>query len=77
MSVIAQLPNANSEFSAQEIVEKSKSMEGKDFSPSHSVQMLKFLSEKGLIFKNKHGKYLFAVPLMSDFINRQLEICSH
>ena len=33
--------------------------------------MLVSLSNSGLVFKNRHGKYSFAVPLMGQFINRQ------
>jgi len=35
--------------------------------------MLALLSEAGLIYKNRHGKYSFAVPLLGDFIRRQSE----
>jgi hypothetical protein len=35
--------------------------------------MLASLSESGLIYKNRHGKYSFAVPLLGDFIKRQDE----
>ena len=69
--VIAQLPNCESEFTAQEVVERSRLAEFKSFSPSHVNQMLATLSEAGLIYKNRRGKYSFAVPLLSGFINRQ------
>jgi hypothetical protein len=29
------------------------------------------LANAGLLYKNRHGKYSFAVPLMSGFIQRQ------
>lgn len=70
LSVIAQLKNHNSEFTVQEIVELSKARLGTPFSPSHTNQMLGKLIESGLIFKNRHGKYAFAVPLLGDFILR-------
>ncbi|MCH8961272.1 MAG: ATP-binding protein, partial [Bacteroidetes bacterium] len=69
--VIAQLPNCESEFTAQEVVERSRLAEFKSFSPSHVNQMLATLSEAGLIYKNRRGRYSFAVPLLSGFINRQ------
>ena len=33
----------------------------KGFSPSHVSQMLVALGDAGLIYKNRHGKYAFAV----------------
>ena len=71
LTVIAHLDNCDSEFSIQEIVEKSKELLEKPFSPSHISQMLVTLSDAGLIYKNRHGKYLFAVPLLGRFILRQ------
>ena len=71
MRLIAHLPNADKEFAIQEIVELSKTAEGvKSFSASHVTQILKNLTEKGLIYRNRHGKYMFAVPLMAEFIRR-------
>lgn len=71
MNLIADLPNAESEFSVQEIVEVSKESGDKPFSGSHINQMLSSLVTSGLVFKNRHGKYAFAVPLLSHFIQRQ------
>lgn len=71
MIVVASLPNAESEFSVQEIAEASKATGEKPFSSSHVNQMLGSLVSSGLVFKNRHGKYAFAVPLLSHFINRQ------
>ena len=33
--------------------------------------MLGNLSDAGLLYKNRHGKYSFAVPLLGQFILRQ------
>ena len=33
--------------------------------------MLGNLSNAGLIYKNRHGRYAFAVPLLGQFIRRQ------
>jgi len=74
LNLIAELDTADSEFSVQEIVEVSKRNGGKPFSGSHVNQMLGSLSGSGLIFKNRHGKYAFAVPLLSRFIKRQSEL---
>lgn len=70
--VIALLENCNEEFTVQEIVEVSKSALDKPFGSSHVNQMLAALSGQGLVFKNRHGKYSFAVPLLGNFINRQI-----
>lgn len=71
MSIIAQLDNCDAEYSVQEIVEKSKTSSEKPFSNSHVNQMLSTLSNTGLVYKNRHGKYSFAVPLLGQFIRRQ------
>lgn len=71
LSVIAMLENSDSEFTVQEIVELSKKLSTKSFSSSHTNQMLSSLCDAGLIYKNRHGKYSFAVPLLDKFIKRQ------
>src|SRR5437870_8871625 len=71
LALIARLPNADAEFTVQEAVRASKEGPGKEFSSSHANQMLAVLTEAGLIYKNRHGKYSFAVPLMAQFILRQ------
>ena len=71
MKVIATLDTANAEFTIQEIVSASRKVLKKAFSPSHATQILSALLEKGLVYRNRHGKYSFAVPLMGDFISRQ------
>ncbi len=72
--IIAQLDNSEEEFSVQDIVELSKKDMKKPFSPSHVNQMLSSLSTAGLIYKNRFGKYSFAVPLLGQFILRQQKI---
>jgi type II secretory pathway predicted ATPase ExeA len=71
LALIASLPNADEEFTVQDVVEQSRQRAGKSFSPSHVNQMLAALGDRGLIYKNRHGKYCFAVPLMAQFIRRQ------
>jgi hypothetical protein len=36
--------------------------------------MLSSLSEAGLVYKNRHGKYSLAVPLLGQFIIRQTSV---
>lgn len=68
--VIAQLSNANEEFTAKEISNKSNEVLEKPFAPAYVVNSLIKLTIQGLIFKNRRGKYSFAVPLLADYINR-------
>lgn len=71
LSVIAKLESCEDEFTVQEIVEKSKEGRSKPFSSNHVNQMLASLASQGLVFKNRHGRYSFAVPLLGKFIVRQ------
>ena len=71
LSVIARLENADAEFTVQEISEKSKALLKSSFSASNANQLLVKLSDAGLVYKNRHGKYSFAVPLLDRFILRQ------
>lgn len=73
LSVVAELPNCDEEFTPTEVVDKSKELLAKPFSASHVNQMLAKLAENGLVYKNRHGKYSFAVPLLGQFIRRQRE----
>lgn len=70
LSVIASLENCEEEFTVQEIVVAAKSI-ANPFGSSHVNQMLATLSDAGLVYKNRHGKYAFAVPLLGKFILRQ------
>lgn len=71
LKVISILEHCDNEFTVQEIATKSKDVLEKSFSPSHTNQMLASLANKGLVFKNRFGKYSLAVPLLSQFIRRQ------
>lgn len=75
LHVIAKLPDKDEvdAFSVQEVVAHSKTMLPKPFSGSHVNQVLNKLIELGLIYKNSHGKYCFAIPLFAGFIRRQME----
>jgi len=72
LRVIASLDTCDSEFTVLEVVETSKVMLEKPFGSSHVNQMLSSLSDAGLVYKNRHGKYSFAVPLLGEFILRQV-----
>lgn len=68
--VVAQLDRPDEEFTIQELTEKARESLPKSFSPSNANQMLASLAEKGMIYKNRFGKYSFAVPLLGRFILR-------
>ena len=71
LSVISKLKNSENEFTVQEIVEESRKTTDNPFSSSHVNQMLVALTTLGLVFKNRHGMYSFAIPLLGQFIKRQ------
>jgi hypothetical protein len=71
MRVIASMPNSDEEFSVQDIVQASRTLLKRSFNPSHATQILQALAEKGLIYRNRRAGYCFAVPLLSQYINRQ------
>jgi hypothetical protein len=68
--VVAQLDNGDKEFTIQELTEAAKGLLIKAFSPSHANQILASLAERGMIYKNRLGRYSFAVPLLGRFIIR-------
>ena len=70
LSIIAQLDNSEGEFTVQEIVASAKRM-ANPFGSSQVNRMLLHLTNSGLVYKNRHGKYAFAVPLLGQFILRQ------
>ncbi|GMV26535.1 MAG: ATPase [Phycisphaerae bacterium] len=72
LQIIAGLPSDGEEFSVKEVVAASKT-QPKPFSSSHVNQMLASLAAVGLVYKNRYGKYSFAVPLLADFIRRQAD----
>ena len=71
--VIANLGNGDNQFTVQEIMAKSAEMLEKPFGRSHINQLLTSLISAGLVYRDRHGKYLFAVPLMADFITRTMK----
>ncbi|RDC54361.1 ATP-binding protein [Pedobacter chinensis] len=70
LMIIASLPNADSEFTNKEIADKSIELKN-IFKTAHINNSLLKLIEAGLIFKNRRGKYSFAVPLLANYIKRQ------
>jgi Mn-dependent DtxR family transcriptional regulator len=72
--VVASLENCDGEFTVQEVSEMSARMLDKRISPSQISQMFLKLSDAGLVYKNRHGKYVFAVPLLGQFVKRQMQL---
>lgn len=68
--VVAHLDRPDEEFTILELTEMAKTLLPKGFSPSNANQMLSSLTERGMIYKNRLGKYSFAVPLLGRFIRR-------
>ena len=68
--VAARLEKNEEEFTIQEIVDRSGELLVKPFRSSHINQMLSKLADQGLIYKNRFGRYSFAVPLLAGFILR-------
>lgn len=72
MWVIAQLKNCESEFTVQDVIKQAQAVLEKPFGNSQVSQMLSSLSAAGLVYKNRWGKYSMAVPLLDQFILRQM-----
>jgi hypothetical protein len=75
MMVAALIPGTRREFTVQEVVQTSLEALGKKkktFSAASAGMMLKTLSELGFVFRNRRGKYSFTVPLLDEFIVRQM-----
>ncbi len=71
LRVAASREEPDSEFAVRELAERSREVLDKPFSPSHIHQMLGALASRGLVFRNRYGRYSFAVPLFGRFIRRQ------
>ncbi|HVA46025.1 MAG TPA: ATP-binding protein [Pirellulales bacterium] len=74
LAVIANVDESDTEFTVRQIEEKARELLARPFSKSQISQMLAKLAQVGLVYKNRHGKYAFAVPLLGQFIKRQIEI---
>jgi hypothetical protein len=71
LRVVSMLPNADNEFTVQEVLASSRETLPKPFTSSHISQILSTLAEVGLVYKNRHGKHSLGVPLLAQFIRRQ------
>ncbi|HVC96432.1 MAG TPA: ATP-binding protein [Pirellulales bacterium] len=71
LTVIAHVEGSDKEFTVQDVARKSAELLSRRFSPSHVSQIFGNLVNAGLLYKNRHGKYAFAVPLLGRFVLRQ------
>jgi hypothetical protein len=71
--VVASIDSKDGEFTVQDILAASSKLLSKPFGRSHINQMLTSLIGAGLVYRDRHGRYLFAVPMMADFIRRTME----
>lgn len=71
LAVVVQLPNYGGEFSIQEVVAQAKKTLENPISSSHMNQMFGTLTEAGLMYKTRYGKYTLGIPLLGEFIKRQ------
>ena len=71
MLVVSQLPNSNGEFRVQDVVDMSKEFLRKPFNSASAAMMTKTLIDNDFLYRNRRGKYSFAVPLFDRFILRQ------
>jgi len=70
LMAVASLVVRDGEFTIQDLVAKSAEVLDTPFNGSHANQMLNALGEQGMTFKNRRGRYAFALPLLADFIRR-------
>ncbi len=72
---VAQTDLAESEFTISDVVDASRESKRniKPFLRGDVSQILPRLIEKGLVYRNRHGKYSFAVPLFGRFVRRKYE----
>lgn len=66
LHLIATIDPTDEEFTVKDITDASS-----EFKPTYISNLLNKLIDAGLIYKNRRGKYSFAVPLLGDFIKRQ------
>lgn len=72
LRIISSMQNSAGEFTVQEIVTASRALP-KPFASSRVSAILVTLMEVGLVYKNRHGKYRFAVPMFNEFIRRHID----
>jgi AAA ATPase domain len=70
LRLVAAIPGCDGEFTILQIDEVLKKA-GKEKDKSSINKSLKLLADRGMVYKDKHGKYCLAVPMLTGFIKRQ------
>lgn len=71
LMVIASIEGLEEAFTISQIVEASRKAPHRPLSPSHTSQLLSSLIRDGMALKRGHGRYSFALPMLTEFIRRQ------
>lgn len=71
LGLIANLKSCETEFTMQQIEELAGELGRRAGDKSTVNRLLKHLCEIGLVYKVRHGRYTFGVPLLGQFIRRQ------
>ena len=72
LTVMAHLKDDDGEYTVQQIVLLAEKKLSKGISASQVTQMLAKLGEQSVVYKNRHGRYSFAVPMLGEFILRSI-----
>jgi AAA ATPase-like protein len=73
LRLIASLESSDEEFTILQIEEAATKAGLKSRDKSTINKTLRSLTDRGLVYKDRHGKYCLAVPMLSGFIRRQAE----
>ena len=75
LRVIAEMDPAEDtvEFSANEIAAASAHLSTEPFTNAHARQMLQGLAERGMVYRTRHGRYAFTLPMTTTMILRRIE----
>jgi hypothetical protein len=71
LRVVSTLESSGGEFTVRDVAQQSRQLLDKPFGASQITQVFSVLSEKGILFRNRHGRYSFALPLFDQFIKRK------
>ena len=69
--IASRAPNSALDFSAQEIA--ALSLGQGDLTNAQATQMLQALCERGLLYRTRHGRYAFTVPMSETMILRRFQ----
>lgn len=67
-------PGAERDFSAQEIADLSEKYDDLELGSAQARQVLVSLCDRGLLYRTRHGRYAFTVPMSETMILRRLRL---